>query len=123
EREADVRPAELRIEGAVDELDQRVDDALRMDAHGDPVERDAVEVMCLDHLEALVHQRGRVDGHLGAHRPAGMVQGLLYGHLVEVQVGMRPERAAAGGDDQASYVSELDRKSTRLNSSHEWISY
>ena len=33
---------------------------------------DAEQVVGLDHLQALVHQRGRVDRDLGAHRPGGM---------------------------------------------------
>ena len=31
----------------------------------------------LDQLQALVHQRGAVDGDLAAHRPVGVLQGLL----------------------------------------------
>ena len=55
--------------GAVVELDQRVDDRLRVDDDVDPLVGDAEQVMGLDHLEALVHQRRRVDRDPPAHRP------------------------------------------------------
>ncbi len=46
-----------------------VDDRLRVHDDVDPVVRRAEEVVGLDHLEALVHQRRRVDRDLAAHRP------------------------------------------------------
>src|SRR2546427_4982644 len=62
DRETHVRPSQLGLQRAVDELHERVDDALRMDAHRDRVQWDAKQVMRLDELEALVHERRRVDG-------------------------------------------------------------
>jgi len=59
--------AELRLDRAVDELDQRVDHALVVNHHVDAVERQAEQPVCLDHFEAFVHQGGRIDGDLGAH--------------------------------------------------------
>ena len=49
--------------------DQRVHDRLRVHDDVDAVVRRAEQVVGLDHLEALVHQRRRVDRDLAAHRP------------------------------------------------------
>src|SRR5215472_7314889 len=84
-----------------------MDGALRMDANRYPVERHLVEVVRLDYLEALVHQRRRVDRDFRAHRPSRMVQRLLDGDLVQVELGVGPERPAAGGDDKSADVRAL----------------
>ena len=70
---------ELGDGGAVGELDHRVDDRLRVDDHLDAVVADAEQLVGLDHLEALVHERRRVDGDLRAHLPGGVGQGLVDG--------------------------------------------
>ncbi len=100
DRKAHVGAPELRLQGAVHELDQRVNRALRVDDHRDVLKGHAEQMVGLDELQTLVHHGRRVDGHLWAHRPARVVQRLLDGDLVEVKVGMSPERAAARGDDQ-----------------------
>src|SRR5437879_5654019 len=102
-----VRPPKLGLQGAIDELDQGVDDALGMDADRDRVQGQAEKVVRLDDLEALVHQGRRVDGDLWAHRPTGMVQRLLHGHVVEVELRTRPEGASARGDDETAHVRAL----------------
>ena len=61
--------AQLGLEGAVDEPDGGVDDALRMDDDLDGVVVDIVQPVRLDDLQALVGERRRVDRDLGAHRP------------------------------------------------------
>ena len=58
----------------------------------DPVEGDVEEQVRLDHLEALVDQRGRVDGDHRAHRPGGVLQRLLDGDVGEVLAGAAAER-------------------------------
>ena len=60
--------AQLGLERAVHELDGRVDDALGMDDHVDRVVLDIVQPVCLDDLQALVGEGGRIDRDLGAHR-------------------------------------------------------
>src|SRR5665213_514708 len=50
----------------------------------------------------LVHERRGVDGDLRAHRPSGVIQRLLDGDLVQVEVRVRPERPSARGEDQAA---------------------
>ena len=71
------------IVDAVGELDHRVDDRLRVHDHLDLVVGDAEQLVGLDHLEALVHQRADESiGDLRAHRPRRMGQ-----RLVDVDVG------------------------------------
>ena len=73
DRRAHVGIAELRDHRAVDVLDQRMDDALADGSTtsicvGPRVEQPAR----LDHFEALVHHRRRIDRDLAAHHPVGM---------------------------------------------------
>src|SRR5438128_7545711 len=56
DRQAHVGPAQLGLERAVDELHQRVDDALRMEAHRDRGQRDGAQGRRLAELEARGHQ-------------------------------------------------------------------
>jgi len=55
------------------------------------------EVVQLDDLQRLVHQRRRSDGHPGAHVPVGVGEGFLGGGAANLVQGARPEGAAAGG--------------------------
>ena len=52
-----------------------------MDHHLDAVVRQAVELVRLDHLQALVDQSGGVDGDHRAHVPGGVGQRPLEGDL------------------------------------------
>ena len=74
DRQAHVGHRELGDGGAVGELDHAVHDRLRVHDHVDPVEVDAEQLVGLDHLEALVHERRRVDRDLGAHVPGRVLQ-------------------------------------------------
>ena len=74
--DAHVRESELSLEGAVDELDERVDEALGVDEDVDPLVGDIVQPARLDDLQALVHERRGIDGDLGAHRPGRVRQGV-----------------------------------------------
>ena len=51
---------------------------------------DAEQLVGLDHLEALVHQRRRVDGDLGAHVPRGVAQGVGDGDAGRAAHGRSP---------------------------------
>src|SRR5438876_2100089 len=84
-----------------------MDSALRMDDHADLSQRNPEEVVRLDHFEAFVHEGRGVDRHLGTHRPPRVVERLLDRHLIEVEVGMRPERAAARRDDEPADTLSL----------------
>ena len=99
--ESHVRGAELGLQGAVDELDGRVHDALRMDDDVDRVVVDIVQPVCLDDLQALVRERGRVDRDLGPHRPRRMAQ--RHGGRDGVQAVRRIEERPAGrGEHEAA---------------------
>ena len=80
-----IRGAQLGLEGAVDEPDGGVNDALRVDHHLDRVVVDIVQPVRLDHLQALVRERRRVDRDLRAHRPRRVAEGLLRADRGEVR--------------------------------------
>ena len=69
------------------ELDHAVHDRLRVHDHVDPIEAHAEQLVGLDHLEALVHQRRRVDGDLGAHRPRGVLRAQLRSRRIPARRG------------------------------------
>ena len=99
DRKSHIRGAQLGLEGAVDEADGRVDDALGMDDHLDRVVVDIVQPVGLDDLQALVRERGRVDRDLlrpssrsGAGAPLGRDGREVRGPV--------EERSARGGQDQ-----------------------
>ena len=56
----------------------------------------AEEPFSLDHLEALVHHRGRVDGNLSAHVPSRMAQGVGLRHPCQLVGGHQAEGTSAG---------------------------
>ncbi len=90
----------MGLQGAVDEPDGGVDDALRVDDHLDRLVRDIVQPVRFDDLQALVRERRRVDGDLVAHRPGRVTQGGVGGRRREL-IGRRvEERTARGGQDQ-----------------------
>ena len=78
-----------------------VHDRLRVHHHVDPVVRGGEQVMGLDQLQALVHQRRRVDRDLPAHVPSGVGQRLGDGHVLQVGAVTAAERTAGGGEHQA----------------------
>ena len=75
-----IRRAQLREHRAVDKLDQAVHHRLPVDNSCNLLKRQIVQPHCLDHFQALVHERGAVDGDLRAHCPVRMFQGLCFGH-------------------------------------------
>ncbi|CAL2071510.1 hypothetical protein GPN2_22132 [Streptomyces murinus] len=89
---------------AVGELDHRVDVRLRVHDHLDAVERDVVQQMRLDDLQALVDQGRGVDRDHRAHRPGGVGEGVLDGDVREVRLAAAAEGAAGGGDDQLAHI-------------------
>mgnify|MGYP006280782705 CR=1 FL=1 len=95
---------------AVDELDHRVHDRLRMDDDVDAVEGDVEEQVRLDHLQALVHQGRGVDGDQRAHRPGRVREGLLEGHPGQAFAVPPAERSAAGREDQPPHLLGPARK-------------
>ena len=90
DRQPHVRRAGLGERRAVDELDHRVHDRLRVHDDVDAVERDVEEQVRLDQLEALVDQGRRVDRHDRAHVPGRVRQRLLDGDVGELGSRSRP---------------------------------
>ena len=99
DRHAHVRISEVRERCAVAEADERVHDRRRMHDDLDPLVREPEEVVRLDQLEALVRERGRVDGDLRPHRPRRMRECLLHGHCFELGVRSVSERAPGRRED------------------------
>ncbi len=100
DRHPHVGVAEVGQGGAVVEVDQRVDDRLRVDDDLDPLEGDAEEVVRLDRLEALVHQRRRVDRDPPAHAPGRVGERLLDADARRGRCGRgtgHPRRSAPAG--------------------------
>ena len=81
DRDAHVGVPQVRDRGAVAEAHEAVDDRRRVDDHLDPLVREAEEEVRLDHLEALVGERGGVDRDLRAHRPGRVRERLLGRHV------------------------------------------
>ena len=88
------------IDRTVGQLDHRVDDRLRVDDDVDLIGADAEQPVRLDDLEALVHQRRRIDGDLAAHAPGRMPQRLLGGHAEQFRRAPAAKRSARGGQDE-----------------------
>ena len=101
DRHPHVGVPEVRERGAVAEPDERVHDRLRVHDDVDPVVRRAEQPVRLDHLEALVHQRRRVDRDLAAHRPGRVPERVLDADPRELGQAAAAERAARGRQRQA----------------------
>src|SRR5689334_6559047 len=91
--------AKLREHTAVNELDERVNDALRMDNYLDPIVRQPEQEMGFDHLERLVRERGTVDGDFAAHAPGWMAQRVLDRRARELIGRPFAKRTTRGSDD------------------------
>lgn len=98
------RRRELREHGAVVELDEAVHDALGVEDGLTLVMAQAEEALGLDEFEALVGERGGIDGDLGAHRPIGVLDGIGRSDVREFFQRPVPERAATGGEDDAPHA-------------------
>ena len=83
DRELHVVSRQLRHERPVDELDEGVDERLGMDHDVDSLARQSEQEVRLDHLEALVHHRRRIDRDLRAHLPGGVGERVLDRDRVE----------------------------------------
>ena len=91
--------AHLRFQAAILKLHQRVDDGLRMHHHFNLRGGQVEQPFGLNHFQALVHQRGRVNGNLGSHLPIGVFQGLGFGNGAQELAVFAPERPARCGQD------------------------
>jgi hypothetical protein len=91
---------ELRDHAAVAELHEGVDDALGVDHHLERVVGKPEQIVGLDQLERLVHQRRAVHGDLLSHAPGGVAQSLDYRRLGYPLGRPFAERPAGAGEDQ-----------------------
>ena len=89
---------------AVAKLDQPVDHRLGVNDNVDLVELELEQVVGLDHLQALVHQRGRIDRDLWTHRPIWMLERLLRRCRSDRLLGPRAERTARRSEDDAADI-------------------
>src|SRR6185295_1615026 len=87
------RNAQLRDHASVHELDERVDDALRMHNDLDPVIWNPEQKVRLDDLERLVRTRRAVDGDLAAHTPRRVAEGVFERRFLESVGRPFPERS------------------------------
>jgi hypothetical protein len=75
--------------------------------------RQAEQPVRLDHLQALVHQGGRVDRDLAAHRPVRMGAGLLRRDRGQ-RSRRAAERAAGGGQHDPPHAAARPRRRQAL---------
>ena len=99
--------AHLGEHGTVDELDHRMHDTLRMDDDIDPRDIHIKKPARLDHLEALVEHRGRIDGDLFSHPPRRVTQRFLPRHGTQFVLRPRTERPAGRGENQAPHLHRV----------------
>src|SRR2546423_4009865 len=78
------RNAHLCHNTAVDELDKRVNDALRMHHDIDAIIRQVEKKMRLDYFERLVGEGRTIDRDLATHLPRRMSQGIFDGGLCQL---------------------------------------
>src|SRR3989442_3733315 len=100
-RQPHVGDAELCEHRSVGELHHRVHHRLRMNDDVDLIGADAEEPMRLDHLEALVHQRRRIDRDLASHPPGRMLQRLFGGDARQLGRRAAAKRSARCGEHEA----------------------
>ena len=101
---AHVGGSQLRLHGAVRKLNGGVDLALAVHEDLDVVDGHVEEVVCLDDLKALVHERGAVDRDLCAHLPRGMRQGIRSRDVCELGSAAAKEWASGARDPDLSHV-------------------
>src|SRR5687768_18327661 len=93
-----------------------MDDTLGMNDHLYLLRFHIEQPFGLDHLQAFVHECGRIDRDFGAHRPVGMLKRMFSFYIDEIIWLAAQERTTGSSQYE-------DRKSTRLNCSHGFISY
>ena len=100
-----VRHAELGDDRAVEQLDHRVHDALRMDEHLNIVRRDAEQVHGLNEFQALIHHGRGVHADLRAHAPVRVADGHLGRDAARFFARPAAERAAGAGEQDLAQLA------------------
>src|SRR5687768_15872097 len=94
----------LSHDTSVDELDERVNDALRVHHYVDAIVRKAEKKMCLDDFECLVRERRRIDGDLPPHRPRWMPQRFFERRARELIVAPSAEWSPGSREDYSAHI-------------------
>src|SRR5256886_16350109 len=84
-----------------------MDHRLGMDHNVNPIATNAEQRMRLDHLEAFVHQRRRIDRDLAAHPPGGMLERVGRRNIAEVRRRAPAKWTAGGGENQSLQLARL----------------
>ena len=106
------REGELREHAPVAELDEGVDDALRVDHHLQRVVRQAEQMVRLDDLQRLVRQRGAVHRDLLPHAPGRVVERVGHGGDGEPLGPPFAEGAARAGENEPLRPPPAGRRCT-----------
>ena len=96
DRNAHVRVAHLSQHSSIHVVDHRMNHALRMDDHLDPLRRRVEQQTGFDQFQTLVHHRGGIHRNLASHDPVRMGHGLVRRHVVEFVETLAQERPARG---------------------------
>ena len=98
DRQPHIRGSELRFNRAVNKLNHRVNAALTMYQHLKLIHWSVKEVMSLNELKALIHERGAIDGNLGTHLPGWMRQGVVGRNVFKLLARISEERTTRTGE-------------------------
>ncbi len=89
------------------EFDHGVNNTLRMYHHLNLINTGPKQLISFDHLQALIHHRGRIDGNLRPHLPVWMIQRLLNRRLGHVLLGPFSKRTARARQQDAPQIGRL----------------
>src|SRR2546421_7348746 len=81
----------------------------------DAVESHIEEFVRLNYFQALVHQRGTVNGDLGAHVPCRMCERVRDGDMLQLVARTAAEWAAACRQDDASHLRRATAAQALVN--------
>ena len=115
DRQPHIRGSELRFNRAVNKLNHRVNATLTMYQHLKLIHWSVKEVMSLNELKALIHERGTVDGNLGTHLPGWMRQGVVGRNVFELLTRISEERTTRAGEPNSLDISGVLANKTLEN--------
>ena len=85
-------------------LHHGMDNTLAMDHHIDGIIGNIKQIMCFDHLKALVHHGSGINGNASAHVPVGMLQGFLYRDIRKLCTAAVTKAPATRRNNQLIYL-------------------
>ena len=88
----------MRLHRTIGEFDHGMDRALRLYHNSDLIVGHGKEMMRLDHFEAFIHERGRIDRNLATHVPRRMAERLFNRDILKVGCLPPAKGAARSGD-------------------------